>query len=350
MPAFYPGDLFHQHLCVERFLGAGAHGEVFAVRHLGTGEPFALKMTPLAGAASEAQVRRALAAARGAFSVDHPNVVKVYDLGCEPDGRVYLLMELLQGCSVAELLRWSRISVVMALSIAIEAARGLAAAHEMAVVHRDVKPGNLFLVSAGPRWTTVKVLDFSTAKVFHEGIETSTGRAGLGTVAYQAPEQLYGTVPHPVSDVYGLGMTLWEMLAGWHPFHAELPDPWALRCKQRDEMPPLLSEVADLHPRIDDVVRRAIAKHPGARYRAMTEMAQALIELRAWLLAESRAGRLLLVTPAGEPAISGDAGRVDPLPPDDVAARLPLGTQSLAALVPERDAIVSPATRKGEPR
>jgi len=305
MPTFQPGDVFH-HRRVERFLAASAHGEVFAVRTLGTGEPFALKVMPLADRSSVAKVQRSLATARGAFGIDHPNVVKVYDLGCEPDGMVYVLTELLHGCSIAALLQWNRVSAVFALSVAIEAARGLTAAHQALVVHRDVKPSNLFLVNAGPHRTLVKLLDFSTAKVFPEGVETTSGRAGLGTPAYMAPEQLYGGTPHAGMDVYGLGMTLWELLAGWHPFYAVLADPIALRAHQRDVMPPLLSEVSGLSPRIDDVVRRAIAKPPAARYRTMLEMEHALVTLRAWLVEEERAGRAMLVVPAGQPAIPGE--------------------------------------------
>jgi serine/threonine-protein kinase len=311
MPIFHTGTVFH-HLRVDRFLAAGAHGEVYACHHLTTGEPLAVKVTPLAHREDAPEIQRAIVTAQGAASIAHPNVVGVRDLGCDPEGIVYVVMDLLQGCSIDALIRWGRVSAVFALSAALEAAQGLAAAHAAGIVHRDVKPSNLFLVNASPQTTLVKVLDFSTAKVFSAGVETSAGtRPGLGTVAYAAPEQLYGATPHPGMDVYGLGMTLWELLAGWHPYHADLRDPAALRRRQREEMPPLLSEVSDLPPRLDDVLRHAIAKRAAARYPSITAFADALAELRAWLVNEDRAGRLLLNVPAGQPPIPGDVNPYD---------------------------------------
>jgi serine/threonine-protein kinase len=303
---FQPGDVFRS-FKIERFIASGAHGDVHEVQNLATGERLALKTLRLADRADARKVARALATARGAHAVDHPNVAKVFDLGCEPDGTVYLLTELLQGCTIEKVLRWGRSSVVFALSVAIEAGKGLAAAHLAAIVHRDVKPSNLYLVNVAPHRTAIKVLDFSLAKVFPEGLETTAGhRAGLGTPAYAAPEQLIGATPHPRMDIFGLGMVLWELLAGRHPFQESLHDPQALLDKQRNAMPPLLSEIDDLPPRIDDVVRRALAKDPAARFPTMMEMVRALVELRAWLVQEQRAGRIYLVVPPGEVASPGD--------------------------------------------
>jgi serine/threonine-protein kinase len=312
MSIFQPGTVYH-HLRIDRFLAAGAHGEVYACHHLTTDEPLAVKVTRLARPEEDApEVQRAIVTAQGAASLAHPNVVRVRDLGCDPEGIVYVVMELLRGCSIDALIRWGRVSTVFALSVAIEAAQGFVAAHAAGIVHRDVKPANLFLVNAGPHTTIVKVLDFSTAKVFSAGVETSSGtRPGLGTVAYAAPEQLYGATPHPGMDVYGLGMTLWELLAGWHPYYADLGDPMELRRKQREEMPPLLSEVSGLPPRIDDVLRRAIAKRPAARYASIDDFAATLSDLRTWLVDEERSGHLLHYVPAGQPPIPGDVNPYD---------------------------------------
>jgi serine/threonine-protein kinase len=120
-----------------------------------------------------------------------------------------------------------------------------------------------------------------------------------------------GAAPHPGFDVYGLGMTLWELLAGEHPYQDVLRDPEALIRHQRQIMPPLLSEVAGLPPRIDDVVRRAIAKQPASRYATMAEMRRELTELRAWLVDEDRAGRVMLSVPLGQPPIPGDVNPYD---------------------------------------
>src|SRR5208282_5455793 len=159
------------------------------------------------------------------------------------------------------LARQGRLSLPFALAAAIEAAFGLHAVHEAQIIHRDVKPSNLFYTTG----RAVKVLDLSLAKVFPEGLETTVGgrRLGLGTPAYSAPEQLEGLVrPDVRFDVYGLGITLWEMLAGQNPFAAALDDMTELIKRQLTVMPPLLADVAGLPPRVDAVVRRALTKDP----------------------------------------------------------------------------------------
>jgi serine/threonine-protein kinase len=339
-PLFEPGHVFRSYQ-VEEFIAEGAHGEVYAARSLVTGQLVALKVTRLVHRSDASKIERLLAAARGAYAIRHPNVAEVHDLGCDDDGTVYLVGELLQGGTIERVLRWGWCSAVFALSVGIEAAKGLAASHLAMVVHRDVKPSNLFVVTLGPRRTAIKVLDFSLAKAFQEN-------AGLGTLSYMGPEQLAGAAPHPTMDVHGLGMTLYEMLAGRHPWHEVLADRAALVDKQRNAMPPLLSEVTGLPARIDAVIFRALAKDPAARYRTMAEMAVALFELRAWLVQEHRAGNLFLRVPGDEPAAPGE---VDPYevgsprcPPQaapplhgfdlpDPSASLPLGGATLQALL-----------------
>jgi serine/threonine-protein kinase len=363
VPTFKPGDVLHQ-LVIEELLGVGLHGEVYAVRHRHTGDRFALKTTPLVARSDASAVRRALTTARGAYGIDHANVAKVFDIGCEDDGMVWMRMELLRGCTIATLLSWQgRLSPIMALSVAYEAAWGLAAAHEALVVHRDVKPANLFLVNLGAGRTAVKILDFSIAKVLPHSVATTLGRDALGTPSYMSPEQLYGAPAHPCFDIYALGLTLWEMLAGRHPFHAELGDMTALLAKQVRVMPPSLVEAAGMPQPIDDLVRRAVQKDAAARYPSMIAFARALDGARAWLAAEIHAGRFSFPMPPSEPAIPGDsfvrayaapapvpvAPRPSPEPaarvivaesepdPFDVAATLPLGGGGLDSLLAPRD-------------
>lgn len=375
MPTFNPGDVFHQ-LAIDAFLGAGLHGEVYGVRHVHTGEAFALKVSHLVQRSDANAVRRALTAAKGTYSIDHANVVKVYDLGCEDDGMVWIRMDLLRGCSIAALLAWQgRLSAHMALSVAYEAAWGLAAAHEAQIVHRDVKPGNLFLVNLGAGRTAIKLLDFSVAKVLPDSLATTMGRNGLGTPGYMPGEQIFGAPAHPCFDIYALGVTLWTMLAGCHPFHAQLHDVGAIIQKQIHEMPPSLVEVAGLPRPIDDLVRRAVLKDPAARYPSMTAFARAIDDARGWLAAEVRAGRIKLPIVGNEPASPGDPRRVRayagalPAPaapprelapeprvvitadPDDNAATLPLGESGLFNLIPVRDAVIpAPPSNRKEPR
>jgi serine/threonine-protein kinase len=310
---FKPGDRFF-HYTVGRLLGEGFHGEVYEITHTHTGARFALKTMHLKNVGDARMVCRALSEARGTYGIDHANVIKVHDLNCEQGGLVWMRTELLEGETIAELLgRLGRFSPLFALSVAIEAAHGLHAAHEAQIIHRDVKPANLFYVSAT---RTVKVIDFSIAKVFPEGLQTTMGRAGMGTPAFMPPEQLEGAVPNPAFDIYALGISLWQMLAGRHPFHDVLHQPSELLRKHFSEMPPLLSDVADLPAEVDRVVRRAVAKDPAERYRTMHEMAQAVAELRAWLEHEADAGRISLDAVPGEPAKPGDGrSRRDYTPP-----------------------------------
>ena len=305
MDTFKPGDTFY-YFDVVRVLGAGYHGAVYEIRHRQTGHAFALKTMHVADCVDPSKTARALAGARGNYQIDHRNVVQVLDLNCEADGLVWMRTELLKGHTVHELLaRQGHLSLPFALAVATEAAFGLHAAHEAQIIHRDVKPSNLFYTEG----REVKVIDLSLAKVFPEGLETTVGRRiGLGTPAYAAPEQLEGHVrPDVRFDVYGVGITLWEMLAGKHPFAEVLSDLPELIKRQLTVMPPLLADVAKLPPRVDAVVRRAVAKDPAERYSSMMEMARALMDLSAWAAGEARASRLTIAMPLGEPPLPGDA-------------------------------------------
>lgn len=334
MRTFKPGDRFF-HYAVGRLLGEGFHGAVYEITHAHTGDRFALKVMHLENVGNARMVRRALAEARGTYGIDHANVIKVLDLNCEDSGLVWMRTELLEGETIAELLaRLGRLSPLFAISVAIDVAHGLHAAHEAQIIHRDVKPANLFYVRPT---RTIKVIDFSIAKIFPEGLQTTMGRAGMGTPAYMSPEQLEGAVPMPAFDIYALGMTLWQMLAGRHPFHDALNHSKELFRKQFSEMPPLLSEVAHLPAKLDRVVRRAVAKDPTERYATMKDFAQDLAELRAWLEHEADAGRIVLRVPPGEPPIPGDARtRRDYTPPTALPrAEMPASTPDARVVVPE---------------
>jgi serine/threonine-protein kinase len=247
--------------------------------------------------------------------------------------------ELLDGYTIHELLaRQGRLSLPFALAVATEAAFGLHAVHEAQIIHRDVKPSNLFYT----RGRGLKVIDLSLAKDFPEGIETTAGRKiGLGTPAYAAPEQLEGIVrPDVRFDVHGLGMTVWEMLAGRNPNADILHDMAALLERQIAVMPPLLADVARLPPQVDVVVRRAIAKDPAKRYGSMMEMARALTDLSAWAAAEARARRVVIVVLPGEPALPGDTNTwrdyrpPEPTPVHDAPPSMPTARVILAATAP----------------
>ncbi len=277
------------------------------MRHRHTGDHFALKMMHLADAGHASKVRRSLSSATANYRIRHANVVTVHDLGCEEDGRVWVVMEWLRGRSVAEqlALQRGRLSVPMALHIAIEVCWGVDAAHEHGVIHRDIKPDNVWLTTDG----VVKVLDFSLAKVIPEGIATTVQlgvATGLGTVAYLAPEGLRADADVDARiDVYALGLMLWQMIAGRHPYQDALRSTTELIRRQIYVDPEPLSAVAGLPTYVDEFMRRAFAKKRDDRFSTMAEMARALMTLRDRLRADAEQGLVDLPVPHGEPPIPG---------------------------------------------
>jgi serine/threonine-protein kinase len=348
MHTFRPGDSFY-HFEIVRVLGAGYHGAVYEIRHRHTGDSFALKTMHAADCVNPGKTARALAAAKGNYRIDHRNVVQVLDLNCEADGMVWMRTELLRGYTLHELLaRQGRLSLPFALAVVTEAAFGLHALHEAQIIHRDVKPSNLFYTEG----RAVKVIDLSFAKVFPEGLETTVGKVGLGTPAYSAPEQLEGRGVRPDVrvEVYALGITLHELLTGRNPWFDVLDDMTELLKRQMTVMPPLLAQVARLPSRVDEVVRRAVAKDPAERYGSAMEMARALRDLSAWVTVEVQARRLAVTVPYGEPPLPGDANTwrdyrpPEPTPPRDPPAPAPPARVVLAEAMPARAVALLAAT------
>jgi hypothetical protein len=344
--SFKPGDRFHQ-LEIVRPLGAGGQGEVYLAEHVHKNELFALKVMRLEDRNDAGKVRRALSTSKASYRIQHANVVRVEDLGCEPDARVWVLMEYLLGSSIGVLLarQGGRLSLPLALHVAIEAAWGLDAAHEMGIIHRDVKPDNVWLAPGGG----VKVLDWSLAKVIPEGIQTTRRKSGFGTAPYMAPEALRGADPDARVDVYALGIMLWEMIAG-HPFPDAMRDTQEMIRRHLYVEPTPLSRAAGLPPYVDDFMRRAVAKDPAARFFTVAEMAREGMALRDRLLEDAGRGVFAIEIPPGEPAVvtnpSGRRAYEPPRPPPEREAEpaapsrrmvLPTGAVPLARtqLLPE---------------
>jgi eukaryotic-like serine/threonine-protein kinase len=268
-------------------LGTGGMAEVYRARDTRLGRDIALKVVNEALASNPELVRRFEKEARLAGSLNHPNLVAVYDVGLH-EGAPYFITELLDGESLRHRLSRGRIPIDSAVEWGAQLAQGLAAAHARGIVHRDVKPENVFVTSDGH----VKLLDFGIAKLA-EGIraegphgildetvtptggETQTG-AILGTPAYMAPEQVRGEHVDARTDIFSLGAVLYEMLSGQRPFpggslvesgHAilhENPAPLP------DEVPMAVAQV----------VRRCLEKEPGRRLQSATDLAFALELLR----------------------------------------------------------------------
>jgi serine/threonine protein kinase len=251
-------------------IGRGGMGEVFEAWDVRLDRPVALKRLRSDLAEQPEMRRRVQAEARAAARLAHPNVVAVFDTGVD-DGHPFIVMERLDGRSLADELAAGPIGQERATEMGLQVLAALSAAHAHGLVHRDVKPGNVLAAPEG-LW---KVTDFGIAKSL-DGDATIT-RAGelLGTPAYLPPERLDGTSATPASDLYSVGVVLYEALAGRRPFDEE--DPWAVAMRIREgDHEPLRDAAPDVDRGLADVVERAMALEPADRFSDAEEMATAL--------------------------------------------------------------------------
>jgi eukaryotic-like serine/threonine-protein kinase len=252
---------------IQGLLGRGATARVYLAEDLARCTHVAIKI-PIAPSAAGAGRRRFLREARAAMAVRHPNVVRVLDAGERDDGTPYLVVELLRGETLGELLEREReVPIDRALVLLRQAAAGLAAAHRAGVVHRDVKPHNLFLLGEAGDSFGLKVIDFSLAKVDARSDLSSAGLV-MGTLEYLAPEQALGDPTDARTDVYGLGAVMFRALTGQLPF--DTGDGAELLGHHLHSRPPPPSWLDDrLDGRVDEVVLTAMRKHPDNRYPSM---------------------------------------------------------------------------------
>ncbi|MBM0239467.1 protein kinase [Micromonospora sp. ATA32] len=287
-------------------LGSGGMGEVWRGRDLRLDRPVAIKVLAAAGLKEPMAAERFDREARAAAGLTHPHIVAVYDFGAEENDS-YLIMELVEGRTVSALLAEGPFPVLQALSIAAQTCDGIAAAHEAGVVHRDVKPGNLIVTATG----TVKICDFGIARLpWAAGERTLTGPATkLGTSSYMSPEQALGQPVDHRTDLYGLGCTLYAMLAGGPPFAGE---PLSVLHQHVNEPPPPLRERRpDVPAELDALAAELLAKDPADRPPDAAEVRDRLAALLP------RAGTpvpLVSVTPA-DPGRPGRSTPVTARPP-----------------------------------
>lgn len=262
-------------------LSAGGSGRVFAAKHQFLDRTVALKVMHVHDVARAGARARMQAEALVLSRIMHANVVRVHDAGLLPDGLFWIAMDLLKGQTLRQLMHFGgRVPIARALYYSAEIADGVEAAHEIGVVHRDLKPENVFVTEADE----VKVLDLGTAKLQGYGTYTTDRYRVHGTLPYMSPEHCDGTPVDARTDIYALGVVLYEMMAGRHPFiHPDdpLPSPQELVTRHFVAEPTPLPELIEGFPAyVWRVVERAMRKKRDARYASMREFAVELRDVR----------------------------------------------------------------------
>jgi serine/threonine-protein kinase len=299
---------------ITKLLGEGGMGLVYLAEHPGLGRRAAVKVLHPSLAGSDEMIQRLFNEARAANTIGHRGIVEVSDFGVLPSGAPYLVMEFLDGESLAVRVNAAgRLSLGGALEIADQIAGAVGAAHAKGIVHRDLKPDNIFLVRDPllPGRELLKILDFGIAKlaprpVSAGDVRTRTG-AILGTPRYMSPEQCRDSreVDHR-TDIYSLGVILYEMLSGEPPF---VSSSWGELAHMHIGVTPpgLRTRLPDLPDNVDRIVQRALEKNPQARFQSMSELQGALKRATG-------SGTLLLLEPPVPAPEAGSTRRFDPPP------------------------------------
>jgi eukaryotic-like serine/threonine-protein kinase len=344
---------------VTRLIGAGGMGRVYEVEHVELGKRFVLKALQRELARREDLVARLRNEWRALARLEHPSIVNVTDAGTSSNGVPFYVMERLEGENLATLLhRARRLLPQQALAIAASVLDGLHAAHQIGVVHRDVKPPNIFLT--GP--TTVKVLDFGIAKIRDANdVITARGMA-VGTPRYMSPEQANGTPVDARSDIYATGLILFEMVSGVGPFD-DARDPNELLLAQLGRKAPLLSSISVVAPELDALVAGMLAKDPRERPGDARQVAETLRALATRYeryvgtdvptISGGNKSSVSVELPTrveGRRASQSPPGASPATRPDGVAARGPASSDDTTAVQPRLEVATTAVPQSSRPQ
>jgi len=270
------GSLIASKYRLEELLGEGGMGAVWKATHVTVGKRFAVKILHSEVSKHPDAKRRFTQEAQAAAKIGHPAILDVYDLG-EDDGSLYMVMELLEGESLAQRVARGPLPIAEALEYAVGVLDALDAAHGASVIHRDIKPGNVFLVRGASGRAAVRVLDFGIAK-FQEaadGAKTSTG-AVLGSAFYMAPEQVRAeTEIDARADVWAVGTTLYELLVG-EPAHLAPTHAAVIAKIVMKPAPPVSDRRSGADAELDTIVARALMIDPVERFASAADMRRAI--------------------------------------------------------------------------
>ncbi len=274
------------HYKISKRIGTGGMGDVYLATDMTAGRNAALKLLPTRFTSDAERLKRFQQEAHALVGLNHPNILTVYEIG-EDHSTHYIASELIEGEALRQRLMRGRMEVGEAVDVAIQVASALAAAHETGIVHRDIKPENIMLRPDG----YVKVLDFGIAKLAEKEVpvtiptdktlllvETNLGSI-LGTVRYMSPEQACGAPIDKRTDVWSLGVALYEMVTGHAPFSGETPGEVMASILEK-EPPPLTSYVAHTPTELQQIISKTLRKDRKERYQSAHELLEALKDLR----------------------------------------------------------------------
>jgi tetratricopeptide (TPR) repeat protein/tRNA A-37 threonylcarbamoyl transferase component Bud32 len=274
-------------------LGRGGMGIVYKARDTRLDREVALKFLPQQFTSDASARERFIREAKTASSLDHQHICTIHDIGESEDGQTYIVMAFYSGSTLKQRIESGPMDLPEAVGIAVQVADGLAAAHRKGIVHRDIKPGNIIVTDEG----VAKILDFGLAKLAGTAVELTAEDSTLGTAAYMSPEQARGDELDSRSDVWSLGVVLYEMLAGRRPFAADYEQ--ALIYGILNEEPPAIRSVRpDVPDDLAEVVSAALSKDVDRRYASADALA-----------ADLRAGSVPLASGVGIPTHSGSMAR-----------------------------------------
>jgi len=293
------GSLLGERYQLLRLIGEGGMGAVYLATHVIIGKQIAVKVLSPDYSRNPADVQRFLGEARAASLIRHDHVVDIADFGYTPQGQAYLVMEYLEGEDLAHMLQrvgrmgWFRVS-----NLIMQIGSALAAAHAKGIVHRDMKPENCFRVRRDGDEDFIKVLDFGIAKIvddrFKKGEHSLTIEGGIiGTPEYIAPELCRGLKADARVDIYALGIIMYRMLTGVLPFRTDTDNYMAVLSQHLTDPPRPMSEQApdaNIPPKIEQIVLRALEKDPKDRYQTVEELIAALREAQLTLTGASSTG------------------------------------------------------------